>query len=299
MKAARLKDIVLRLGVAALLVLMVGCDKKPRLSSNVELLPDLVYGLGYVGSGGDRQFKDLKLDVLRPTDLAGVLKPAVLVIHGGSFTGGTKTDEDLVQYADGLATRGYVCFLSDYRLTGDDPPAPGVWSIVELGSAVHAAAVDAKTALRYIRANSSTFEIDLDRITIMGDSAGAIAALAAGLSDEEGFATDGTGYPAPPENNPGIDAKPRAIINFWGSADLFLSEFSADDPAIMVVHGSNDLTVGLGLEPALVIVSLCEDFDIPYRFYPLWGEGHGPWDAEVNGMNLVELSETFLEDYVY
>ena len=292
------KHIVLHFGLAVLLVLMAGCPDEPILSSNVELLSDLVYGMAYVGNGDELEFMELKLDVLRPTDLNGVPKPAVLMIHGGSFSGGSRTDEDLVHYADGMASRGWVCFLTDYRLVEDDPPAPDDWSVLDLGVAVHAAAVDAKTALRYIRANSDTFEIDLDRVAIMGDSAGAITALAAGLSDEEDFATDGPGYPTPAENNPGPNIKPRAIIDFWGSADLFLSEFSADDPPIMIVHGSTDLTVGLGLQPALMIVAQCEEFNIPYQFHPILGEGHGPWDAEVDGMSLVELSEIFLQDHV-
>ncbi len=299
MKAVHLRHMALHLGLAVVVLALAGCPRGPQLSANVEMVSDVVYALGYVGTGDQHQLKELLLDILAPNDLPGVLKPAVLVIHGGSFDGGTKTDEDLVQYADGLATRGYVCFLSDYRLTQDNPPAPGDWAVLNLGAAIHAATVDAKAAMRYIRANSAQFEIDPDRISIMGDSAGAIAAIAAGISDPEDFASDGPGYDVPAENNPGLDARPRVIIDFWGSATFVLDEFDKDDPPILVAHGTSDFTVGVTILDAYIIENKCKEFDIPYRFYPLWGEGHGAWDADVDGMNLVELSEEFLRDYVF
>lgn len=126
---------------------------------------------------------------------------------------GSRTDDGLLLVADRLASQGYVCFLTDYRLLGDGPPPAenSPKSDFPSPSAVRAAIVDAKTALRHVRANSALYEIDPDRIVLFGESAGAVAALAAGLSEPEEYADDGPDFPAPPENNPGVNPVPQAI----------------------------------------------------------------------------------------
>jgi len=229
------------------------------------------------------------------------------MIHGGSFESGDKQDERLVRRADALALGGYVCFLINYRLKGDNPPAPDDWSpdadsplfeALELRAAMHAAFVDAKTAMRYIRANATALRVDPNRIAIWGESAGAFAALAAGLTGDNLFSSDGPGFGVPEENHPGVSTRPAAIIDFWGSAAPVINAFDSSDPPIMIVHGSLDFTVGLSLGPAIEIRDRCEENNIPYAYYPLGGEGHGAWDATVDGKDLITLSAEFLETHV-
>ncbi len=277
---------------------MAGCG--PTLSPNVALTADLVYGHGYVSAGdGEYTLRPLYFDLLAPTDHPEPDKPALLMVHGGSFEEGSKDDEDLVMVADKIAATGYVCFLIDYRLAGDDPPAPDWLSKITLPSpdAMHAAFVDTKAALRYIRANADSYGIDPDRIALWGESAGAIAVLAAGLSDDDRFVTDGPEFPIPGQNYPDTPMDTTCIVDCWGTADFFLEEFDAGDPPIMIFHGSNDFTVGLSLAPAINIRDKCEEFGIPHRYYPLWGEGHGAWEAEYDGKSLAELSLDFLADF--
>jgi acetyl esterase/lipase len=45
--------------------------------------------------------------------------PAVLVIHGGLFYGGSQSDAGVVQCAQDLATAGYLALAIDYRLAPD------------------------------------------------------------------------------------------------------------------------------------------------------------------------------------
>jgi acetyl esterase/lipase len=279
------------------------------LSPGVIRTVDLTYGQGYVaepGNSGNFTLVDLHYDLV---EMEGVTenRPAVIMIHGGSFEGGSKDDEDLLLQADALALEGYACFLIDYRLKGDNPPDPDHWSpdsiefvfdALDLRAAMHAAFVDAKTAMRYVRANAAALRVDPDRIALWGESAGAFAALAAGITGDELFTSDGPSYPVPAGNNPGIDTRPDAIVDCWGSAAPVVDSFDPSDPPIMIVHGTNDLTVGLFLAPAIEIRDACNANNIPVAYYPMQGEGHGAWDGEFEGQNLATLTVDFLATHV-
>jgi para-nitrobenzyl esterase len=280
------------------LLLPAGCG--PRLSPNVALTRGLVYGYGYTApDGGDYLLEPLYFDLLTPDDRPEAGKPALLMVHGGSFEGGSRSDEELVMLADSIATKGVVCFLIDYRLARDNPPAPAWLEKFTLPSpdAMHAAFVDTRAAVRYIRANAAEFGIDPDRIAIFGESAGAIAALAAGLTGDGRFDSDGPGFPVPAENHPDTPADVTCIIDCWGTADFFLDAFDTGDPPIMVFHGVNDFTAGVSLAPAINIRNKCEEYGIPCRYYPLWDEDHGAWEAEYNGKSLSLLCRNFLDTF--
>jgi pimeloyl-ACP methyl ester carboxylesterase len=283
------------------LLLCLGCPQRFQFSPNVAYTTGLTYGSGYVasaGEGGGYELRALQFDLVAPNDRPGTVKPAVVMIHGGGFDQGSRADEDLLLVADRLASQGYVCFLTDYRLVGDGPPPAEDFPKSDLPSpsAVRAAIVDAKTALRYVRANSAVYEIDPDRIAVFGESAGAIAGLAAGLTGPEEYADDGPGFPSPAENNPEVNPVPQAIIDCWGSADFFLDAFDAADPPIMIWHGTNDFTLGVSFASALAIWNKCEEVGIPCWFYPLLGEEHGAWEAEFNGKDLSTTILNFLRD---
>lgn len=58
----------------------------------------------------------LMLDVYYPVDRSNN-RPVFMWIHGGGFTGGTKTKVDIVEMAEYYATRGWVFISIDYRTT--------------------------------------------------------------------------------------------------------------------------------------------------------------------------------------
>lgn len=96
----------------------------------------------------------VRVDVERPDD-ARVL-PAVLMVHGGGWTGGSK--EAMRPLARALAARGWVVVSTSYRLAGQAPyPA-----------AVH----DVKAAVRWLRAHAAEFGLDPQRVGAVGGSAG-------------------------------------------------------------------------------------------------------------------------------
>lgn len=286
-------------------LLLSGCPS--LLSPGVLRTQNLVYGKGNVeDEPGVYTAIDLHYDLIEKEGTEEN-RPAVLMIHGGSFESGSKEEERLVRQADALALAGYVCFLIDYRLKGDNPPAPNDWEpdalsplieALDLRPAMHAAFVDAKTAMRYIRSNATALRVDPNRIAIWGESAGAFAALAAGITGDDLFASDGDGFPVPPENNPGTNSRPVAIVDCWGAASPVVDEFDPADPPIMIFHGTQDFTVGLSLAPAIEIRDKCVENNIPYAYYPISGQAHGAWEGEVDGKSLAELTVAFLGEHV-
>ncbi len=85
----------------------------------VTVTSNVVYGQGEVGGGGT--FVDLKLDLYTPQGTGQTELPLVVVVHGGGFVGGSKTQGNVVDWAQGFASRGYLVASIDYRLQGTNP----------------------------------------------------------------------------------------------------------------------------------------------------------------------------------
>ncbi len=101
--------------------------------------------------------------------------PAVVVIHGGAFVGGSRSDYAGV--AEDWMERGYAVIAIDYRL---DPNLNGPHTEQDQLNAAAEAIADAQESVRWLRANAATYDIDTTRIAAAGDSAG--GAIALGLS---------------------------------------------------------------------------------------------------------------------
>lgn len=110
-----------------------------------------------VGRGGSR---DLRSDIYRPPVEASGL-PAVLVIHGGGWQEGDRTQ--LQGYATQLARRGLVAVACEYRLSGE-----AHWP---------AQLEDVATALRWLHETSVDWGVDRRKIATLGVSAGGHLAL--------------------------------------------------------------------------------------------------------------------------
>ena len=124
-------------------------------SDDVQIERDIVYG-----HGGDLE---LHLDLARPRELDGLL-PAILFMHGGGWSKGNRQAGEAGTML--LAKQGYVAATISYRL------APAACFPAQLH--------DCKTAVRWLRANASTYGIDADHVGAAGHSAGGhLAALLA------------------------------------------------------------------------------------------------------------------------
>lgn len=277
--------------------IVVACAAALSLFSAAAPHEDVVYGQGHVAPAPDSKEyhpKDLLLDVTAPRGDGP--HPAVVLVHGGSFQGGDKDNKKLASLADALADEGFACFSINYRLTGDNPPAPAPWSNTLLQSAIHASFVDTKAAIRFVRANAAAYRVDPARIAVLGESAGAFSALAAGLSDADDYANDGPGFAPLEKNNPGVSSAVRAIIDLWGNAELVKDKFSPGDPPVLIVHGTADFHIGTFFTAALNIEAACKANNIPVTLVPIEGGGHGCWDGKGNGRPISEIVASFLRD---
>jgi acetyl esterase/lipase len=95
--------------------------------------------------------------------------PVLICIHGGAWKRGTRLSYgSLGPY---LAAAGYLVASIDYRLvTGTANRYP-------------AALDDVRAAIRYVRDHAAELNADVDRIGLMGDSAGGHLAALTGLTD--------------------------------------------------------------------------------------------------------------------
>jgi acetyl esterase/lipase len=130
-------------------------------------------GIDYGKTGNAYQ----KLDIYMPATGAKPY-PVVVWIHGGGFSGGSRTEGNASQLAGLLGPRGAAVVSIDYRLSG-----AAQWP---------AQSQDCKAAIRWIRANASTYNFDPNRIGVAGGSAGGHLSEFVGVTGDIGSATSGT-----------------------------------------------------------------------------------------------------------
>ncbi len=224
----------------------------------VEVESDIVYATGAVRSPTVGEI-DLLLDVYRPADAnLPPLRPGFILIHGGGFAVGTKTNATMVAFGNAYAQRGYVAASINYRLVGDDPPTEDLTSNPSdpVSVAAAAARVDAARAVEWMRANAASYRIDPDRIAVGGYSAGAITALGLAYRD------------------PGVDgADVQVVLSLSGGLYGSESIIDADEAPLVMIHGTADPTVPFSLAEAIETQAL--SVGLIHEFYPLAGVGHG------------------------
>jgi len=124
--------------------------------------------------------------------------PALVAIHGGGWQNGNRAFYKY--WGPFLARNGYALFSIEYRLG-----KPGVYP---------AAVYDAKAAIQFVRAKAASFDIDPDRIGLIGDSAGShLAALLALAGDQFTSAYRDDPNAATPVNV-------KAVVAFYGVYDM-------------------------------------------------------------------------------
>jgi len=213
---------------------------------------------------------DLYLELFEPTG-ANVPenRPAVLLIHGGGFTTGSRFAFQLIEACTQLARRGYSCVSIDYRLAGDDPIiAPDFTPIEYIGmisglaypTALAAAVEDGWAAYEWIQTNAQSLGIDPERIAIGGKSAGAITALyMAYVLDEIGV--------APPNAF-------KSVFNMWGTLGAIeYSLIDGNNAPIFITHGENDSVIPVA--SAYAIEAQANYVGLPYAIHIEPSANHG------------------------
>lgn len=225
---------------------------RDAIFGSVVTTSDVTYG---TATNLSNQSVTLKLDVYTPPASDTVTKrPAVVWVHGGSFSSGSKTSLELVDEATTLGKQGYVGFSIDYRLEPGGCAASAPTS--NCVQAIREAREDAQTAVRWVRAHATDYGVDPDRIAIGGTSAGAITAANVGYSNSE---------------NP--DAKVRAAVALSGAAVASVVD-SGDAPALFL-HGTADGLVPYQWAVNTVDAAHAAGLDAFLTTWP--GDGHVPY----------------------
>ncbi|MCF8324671.1 MAG: alpha/beta hydrolase [Leadbetterella sp.] len=194
---------------------------------------------------------NLMLDIFSPKNKKNA--PCLIIIHGGGWRSGDKNHHH--EMAKVLASRGYVVITPSYRLSTH--------------ALYPAAVVDAKTAIRWARANAKSLEINAERIALAGFSAGGqMAALIGTTNDEklydrsETFKNisskvasvidiDGILAYIHPESGEGDDSRNTSAATYWfgynktEKPELWneasaLNHVSAFDPPILFINSSQE-----------------------------------------------------------
>ena len=227
-----------------------------------------------------------KLDLYLPPKDKGP-SPIVINIHGGGWNHGVKESQT------GFNTffkMGYAVANIEYRLTGQ-ATAP-------------AAVEDARCALIYLVKNAKELNIDINKIVIMGGSAGGHLALMTGLLGND-HRFDG--------NCPGVEnIKVAAIIDKYGITDVWdwgygknvtsksatrwlgerandrkfaasvspISYVNKNSPPVFIVHGDADPTVPY--QQSVDLHRKLKEAGVRTEFITVEGGLHGKFEKEKN-----------------
>jgi acetyl esterase len=242
----------------------------------------------------------------RPPEPAGaaVGRPAVIVVHGGGWRSGERSD--FPSWDAWLADEGYVVFDIDYRLS--PPPS---W---------RDAPSDVACAVGWVKENAARYSVDPERVVLMGRSAGGHLALLTAY--EEGRAATAPGCVASDVRDTGVaavvayypptDLSRLSSMGYLGGMDRFLggsrgtvpgryrhlspvSHVDPGDPPTFLAYGGADRIVPPG-QSQLLGERLLEA-GVPHRLVELPWANHtfdflwGGWGSQITRYSL----EVFLE----
>lgn len=174
--------------------------------------------------------------------------PAVVIIHGGGWTGGDKAAAREFNIGTNLALKGYVALSINYVLATKDK---ATWP-----QNLH----DCMTAVRWLRKNAARLQIDADHLGVIGGSAGGhLTAMLGVLQEKDGLDPAGPYGEfscrvqcAVPMYGP-MDLTDRADIAMLGKTreqapELYRSASPVtyvrkNTPPMLILHGTADKTV--------------------------------------------------------
>jgi hypothetical protein len=97
---------------------------------------------------------------------------------------GDRTDSVAVEMCTRFAKLGYVTAAADYRMGWNPIAAQQTDRVYGLINAAYRGIQDARSAVRFFKANAATFKIDTNRIMIIGEGTGGYIALGAAAFDK-------------------------------------------------------------------------------------------------------------------
>ena len=222
--------------------------------------------------------------------------PVIVYFTGGSWTKGNP-EWDFYSCA-AYAKKGWVGVSVEYRVADRYETTP------------FEAVKDARSAIRWLRMNADTLNIDTNRIVASGNSAGGHLVLTTMLANDWNESSDNLKYNASPNLgmvNAGVynlswedgtdwitrDLKDKSIVTKISPIHLLRKGI----PPLIIIHGTNDQSVDYASakEFADKMLKLGNDFE----FHTIEGAPHYIWfDRRYNGQ-VSKLRNAFLLKYGY
>lgn len=289
-----------------------------EIFSNVTVTSDIQYGSNI---GVDNQVVNLLLDVYQPVGDSVTNRPLILLAHGGSFIGGSKTlDNAVVTLCERFAKMGYVTASMNYRL--ENPLNILLSSNREktFFEIVYRAVQDQKAAIRFFRKSvaedGNPYGINPNIIIIGGSSAGGVLSIHTAYLDDPNeipsiIDTASLGSLEGESGNPGYSSLPQAVVNLCGAIGD-TSWLKPGNQPLVSVHGSNDAIVPanadtakpMGLPITFIYGSIplherAQNVGIDNTVKIFLGKGHVPYQSNNDYMDTtVNVVKNFLHDLI-
>ncbi|TAK10667.1 MAG: alpha/beta hydrolase [Anaerolineae bacterium] len=232
--------------------------------------------------------------------------PAVVIIHGGLWMSGDKSNDVALRFAPALLDAGFLVVSVNYRLAPQYPYPAQLY--------------DVKCAVRHLRANAAEYNIDPERIAALGHSSGGHIAAMLGVTGHRAALDGGTqfndvssGVGAVVDvsgiSNPtyycsdstaqqvfaAANCQDYAILNEANPA-LYLSD---QTPPFLLIHGTADQAVPIRFSEYMEEKLL--EAGLPVLFFRVQDAGHSfaegttfsPAFAELTGLVI-----TFLDAFM-
>jgi acetyl esterase/lipase len=246
----------------------------------------------------------LKMDVYPAQNAVGPA-PVVVYVHGGGWMSGSKNDDIARAFFGELTHRGFLVASLNYRL------APQYTFPAQIE--------DVKCAIRHLRANAASYNLDPENIGAMGGSAGGhLVSLLATTDASVGWDTG---------EYADQSSRIQAVIHMYGPSDLLalfknwqqpigeqvfgassntdpllesyspLTYITPDDPPFLILQGDVDGVVPT--EQAQLLYDRLEAAGIPVQLVMVKNAGHGlrPKGGEMQPSlpELVDLVANFFD----
>ncbi len=178
--------------------------------------------------------------------------PVLVYAHGGSFTGGDKRTGSGTIDIPAMTARGFAVAAINYRLMPEYP--------------FPAEIIDAKCAIRFLRAHADEYQLRVDKIGIWGGSAGGHLAAMVGLTNGDP-AFDIGEYP---DQSSRVDV----VVSMFGPMDLtadltFMQRmllrraFGTNDPTAPILHQASPINYVSKNAPPFLIMQGEQDDAVP------------------------------------
>lgn len=265
--------------------------------------------VSYITEGDEAQ----KLDLYLPEKTSDQPLPLIVHIHGGGWRGGSK----FPCAVSGMVTKGYAVASIEYRFSQ---------------KAIFPAQIqDCQAAIRWLRANSQKYNFDINKVGVVGGSAGGHLSALVGTSG-------GKKVFAPIGGNEDQSDRVQCVCDIFGPADFStvvqqaaedknvknIFEFntpkdpyssligaklddkakadavspihyvSADTPPFLILHGTHDALVPYA--QSVQFEAALKEKGVPVWLQKLPGSGHG--GAAFGKPSVIQLMASFFDKHL-